>query len=382
MSSTDSQPTNSSGSSNSFSPISTSTEHRGSASHWDDSPEQTYTRTPTQTSTYSWWDPRRFYIDPSKEEAEIELNYIRTDHNRDQERNSTRGEEEEDEEERTEFRQVVEGHSTLVKLCGWVPCLTELKNRDLRQMLVRLITLSIMLLSGLWFMSATVIFAGMRAPTNVPDLPDLGFAVLPALDEEDLDIPNNLLIITGLFSVARFALHRRGFTILRRVAVLWLVLIMGRCTTLVATSYPDPSQSCKTYKSPDTILSFIIETVYRPEFITCGDLMYSGHTVYFSLMCLSWSYYRKYDFERLVWIPTTICILSLVATRLHYLNDVLIAFYFSVMTWYMYHIIATDSHTRKHSRLVSWLEKDIIIWEEQNPHEVQKDSLFCCFPAR
>jgi len=257
----------------------------------------------------------------------------------------------------------------------YVPFLNEIRFGYTRILVSRMGILLVMLTSSLWLMSATVVYAGIRAPDNVPDLPDLGFQLLPSLYEKD-SIGNSLLGITGAFTFLRCMFHRRGITMIRRFLFLWMVLIIGRCTTLVATSYPDPSRACRTYKAPVTIVSFLLESVYRPEFITCGDLMYSGHTVYFTLMGLLWSYYAVYSFEKLVWIPIGLSLLILVATRLHYLNDVLIAFYLTILCWYLYHIVATENTLRKHSRLISWLEEDIIMWEEQNPQE-QKNSYRC-----
>jgi len=231
-----------------------------------------------------------------------------------------------------------------------------------------------MLLFSLWLMSATVVYAGIRAPDNVPDLPDLGFDFLPSLYDKD-SIGNNLLVITGIFTLCRCILHRKGLTMMRRFSFLWMILIIGRCTTLVATSYPDPSRSCRSYKAPSTMTSFLIESVYRPEFLTCGDLMYSGHTVYFTLMGLLWSYYSIYNFEKLVWIPIGLSLLILVATRVHYLNDVIIAFYLTNLVWYLYHVVATEPSLRKHSKLISWLERDIITWEDQHPIEAAHESL-------
>jgi len=143
-------------------------------------------------------------------------------------------------------------------------------------------------------------------------------------------------------------------------------LIIGRCTTLIGTNYPDPSRVCRTYKAPDNLYEFFLETIYRPHFVTCGDLMYSGHTVFFTLMGLLWSYYSVNSLEKFVWIPVSFCLLTLVATRVHYLNDVLIAFYLTMLVWYLYHLVATEPSLRKYSKLICWLEKDIILHENDD----------------
>eukprot|EP01103_Thecamoeba_quadrilineata_P018735 TRINITY_DN7319_c0_g1_i1.p1 TRINITY_DN7319_c0_g1~~TRINITY_DN7319_c0_g1_i1.p1 ORF type:complete len:294 (+),score=24.12 TRINITY_DN7319_c0_g1_i1:125-1006(+) len=253
--------------------------------------------------------------------------------------------------------------TALKKLKRTLPCLNEIHERHQTILLERLIFLSVLLLSSLWLMSAVVVYAGMRAP-SLPDLPDFGFDILPSFVESDT-ASNKLLAITGLLTFLRCLFHPKGILMFRRFAFLWTILIIGRCTTLISTSYPDPSRSCRTYKSPDTLMAFVVETVYRPEFITCGDLMYSGHTVYFTLLGLSWSHYAIYSFEKLVWIPLGLSILGLVATRVHYLNDVLIAFYLTILVWYLYHTVASEPSLRKRYSLISWLERDIILMDEE-----------------
>jgi hypothetical protein len=118
----------------------------------------------------------------------------------------------------------------------------------------------------------------------------------------------------------------------------------------------------------------MVETVYRPEFVTCGDLMYSGHTVYFTLMGLLWSHYGVYIYEKFMWIPIATSILSLVATRVHYLNDVLIGFYLTILVWYLYHFVATTPSLRKRYRFIAWLERDLILQEEEEFEEMKLET--------
>jgi len=263
-------------------------------------------------------------------------------------------------------------YQRLERLKKYIPCLHEIRQGYIKMFLVRVAVIGFCLLLSLWIMSIVAILAGIRTPIAFPDLPDIGFQVLPSLYEKD-SIANNLLAVTGSVTVLRCVFHKRGLTMLRRFCILWTILIIGRSTTLLATSYPDPSRACRTYKPPATVSAFLIESVYRPEFITCGDLMYSGHTVYFTLLGLVWSYYSVYRFEKLVWIPIGISSLILVATRLHYLNDVIIAFYLTMFTWFLYHSVATEPSLRKQCRPIYWLEKDIIEWEESHPLESSRE---------
>jgi len=268
---------------------------------------------------------------------------------------------------------------TIKWLKMYIPCLSGIHYGYFTILFSRAVFLILIICASLWIMSATVILAGMRAPTNVPDLPDLGFDLLPPLLEDDL-FGNALLPVVGVSTIVRAIFHKHGLTMARRLVFLWTILVLGRCTTLVATSYPDASFSCRNYTSPTTLEDFLIETVYRKHFLTCGDLMYSGHAVYFTLMGLSWSYYSVYMLEKLVWIPISFCLLILISTRVHYTTDVMVAFYLTMLSWYLYHLVATEPTIRKKSRLIYWLEKDIIMWEDNHAHPDVEAGKIAAYP--
>jgi len=217
-------------------------------------------------------------------------------------------------------------------------------------------------LFSLYIMSVTVVLAGMRYPRQSGELPDLGFAVLPALHQEQY--PNHILLICLLTSIARFLFHRKGITIIRRFMAIHGITALLRCVTLVATSYPDPSFVCQDYKPADNPTKFWKTTVVNNLSMTCGDLMPSGHTLFFIILALIWNKYCNTAEKCVFWVLSAAGCLSLIVTRLHYTNDVLIALYVAITTFYIYHVYATDPNHRSKSSIFSWVEADLHVEKE------------------
>lgn len=187
-------------------------------------------------------------------------------------------------------------------------------------------------LFSLLFMSMIVVVAGLRFPKNSTPLPDLGFEVLPATQSEHA--PNNILLICIISSVIRFLFHRKGLTIIRRFMAIHAITALLRCATLVTTSYPDPSQVCRNYQPADTPAVFLKSTmVNNLALVTCGDLMPSGHTLTFIILALMWHKYTNFVEKCIFWVVALAGCLSLIITRLHYTNDVLIAMYVALTTF-------------------------------------------------
>lgn len=217
-------------------------------------------------------------------------------------------------------------------------------------------------LFSLYIMSVTVVLAGMRYPRQGGELPDLGFDVLPAIHKEQY--PNHILTTCLLVSIVRFLFHRKGLTIIRRFMTIHAITALLRCVTLVSTSYPDPSFVCRDYQPVDNPTIFWKTTVVNNLSMTCGDLMPSGHTLFFIILGLTWQKYCNFAEKCVFWVISVAGCLSLIVTRLHYTNDVLIALYVAITVFYIYHIFATDPIYRAKSVIFSWLEADLTVEKE------------------
>lgn len=174
-----------------------------------------------------------------------------------------------------------------------------------------------------------------------------------------------------------------------------------RCATLVATSYPDPNMACRGYKPADTPSLFLKSVVNNTSLITCGDLLPSGHTLAFMVFALTWHKNTRYVEKCFFWVLALAGCLSLIITRLHYTNDILVGMYQAltvfcillhtlIITHYdsnnelyllsivfcvllhvmslwlltittdIYHIFATDPVYRRKSYILNWLEADLV----------------------
>lgn len=229
-------------------------------------------------------------------------------------------------------------------------------------------------LFSLYLMSVLVVTAGLRYPRGGDALPDIGFEILPAAHNEH--IPNNILLISILASLLRFLFHRKGLTIMRRFMAIHGITALLRCVTLVTTSYPDPSLVCRGYHSPDTPTLFWKSTLMSNLAMSCGDLMPSGHTLFFISLAMIWHYYTSFYEKCAFWVLALAGSLSLIITRLHYTNDVLIAIYVALTTFYIFHIYAIDPNYRDKNFVFSWLEADL---EEDNTAKqlVDRVNLVC-----
>jgi len=155
----------------------------------------------------------------------------------------------------------------------------------------------------------------------------------------------------GVVTFLRLFWERNWQLYIRRFLLIYAVLVNLRTITLLATFYPDPSALCKDAK---------IEQVYNPLHnsqvwslipFTCGDMMFSGHTSYFTLLSLLWwNYMNKPKILPILFIALASSnVFLLVAARVHYTNDVLIALFLSLGCWHLYH----------HNKW-EWLERDAI----------------------
>jgi len=222
----------------------------------------------------------------------------------------------------------------------------------------------------LYIMSVMAVVSGMRYPKHLPDLPDLGFELLPIMDQQQTTIPNTLLLLALVGTGVRALFHDKGATIIRRFLIIHGTTALLRCICLAGTSYPDPNRLCVNYHPPSTTALFWQETVVHRGFLTCGDLMFSGHTLVYVLIALVWHKYFTRPEKIIVWILMIFACFSLVATRMHYTDDVLIALYIAVTSFYLYHHLS-EPHMRKKNSIMAWLENDYV----EEAAKIEKEDL-------
>ncbi|KAF4709367.1 hypothetical protein FOZ62_029590, partial [Perkinsus olseni] len=121
-------------------------------------------------------------------------------------------------------------------------------------------------------------------------LPDLGFYLFPRIEILHLaDYWNVSMAVGTMVPVVLFHPERRK-VILRFLAIQGSVFLL-RSATIIVTLLPQPYPLCVNGSSPDENVFIEAVKIVLGIRITCGDLLFSGHTANLTLMALIWSEY-------------------------------------------------------------------------------------------
>jgi hypothetical protein len=160
---------------------------------------------------------------------------------------------------------------------------------------------------------------------NDPPLFDRGHQLFPVINQA---YANYLLIALISYFVLRWGVQYP------RVAInyLWMIsfLFVGRVILLTVTQLPPPIDGCSTVKKGDPLHFHVLKKTWTE----CMDLMYSGHSIHAVLIFMFVLYLSPYTIEKIgIFILTIVELCFIVAGRLHYTSDVLIATLVSVLTF-------------------------------------------------
>ena len=99
------------------------------------------------------------------------------------------------------------------------------------------------------------------------------------------------------------------------------------------------------YGCPSSLLAAVKMTMARFPFWSCGDLVFSGHTVELVVSACIWSSYCKSRVLRFSAICTALLgTTALVGCRYHYSIDVFLAFLLSYLVWSAYPYLLNFNH--------------------------------------
>lgn len=217
------------------------------------------------------------------------------------------------------------------------------------------------LLAMAYFFLVTLItaFVMVFVHDRVPDM-----ATYPPLPDIFLD---NVPLIPWAFQMCEFCgcilfsiwflilvFHRHRFILLRRMFSLFGSVFLLRCVTMLITSLSVPGKHLECKARPYGTWS---ERVHQAYLIwsgggmslqgvrTCGDYMFSGHTVVLTLLNF---FITEYTPPSMHFVHTTSWVLNLfgiffiLAGHEHYSIDVFIAFYISTRLFLYYHTLANN----------------------------------------
>lgn len=210
-----------------------------------------------------------------------------------------------------------------------------------------------------------------RNPKVTP-LPDLIHDLVPPLTDTKVPYMGGLTlnafpemiigVIVGITVIFIAASKHRSF-ILRRVFVIYASLMALRCVCILITSLPDPHPACQV-ATPGTheiaaldlrelVVRALVLFVPVGDHFTCGDMVFSGHTMLLMICGMVWHTYYKMvpgvfviNWVKIaIWSLIFLGLFLIVATRLHYTLDVFLAIFLTLTTWGAYHRIAHDVAT-------------------------------------
>ncbi|EDV97055.1 sphingomyelin synthase-related 1 [Drosophila grimshawi] len=216
-----------------------------------------------------------------------------------------------------------------------------------------------------WITSFVMVIVHERVPDmkRYPPLPDIFLDNVP-----HIPWAFNMCEITGslLFSVWFFVLifHKYRMVLLRRFFALAGTVFLLRCVTMLITSLSVPgthlqcNQKDFAIDDPNVdVFGALVIRMTRAYRIwsglgmsiqgvrTCGDYMFSGHTVALTLLNFFITEYTPrnlYFLHTLTWLLNMFGIFFILAAHEHYSIDVFVAFYITSRLFLYYHTLANN----------------------------------------
>lgn len=245
-----------------------------------------------------------------------------------------------------------------------------------------------------------------RVPLDVAPLPDLSFSILPehhwVIDLVDY-IMNTLFFSSILIAMCKS--NRQ--IILRRLFVIVGIIYLYRFVCVLSTVLPLPSPNFHCAPLPPGMANFTIsdtsryydyakvifdrlthmklgssETIYS---VYCGDSVFSGHCCTMIMAYMIYNEYiipktRKYYWiilDTMIFIAVLIGVMCILISRLHYLLDVILAYFVTTRIFWIYHAFVNNhefaiQRTNYKARVWWW---PIFIYIEQIDDIIIEDNI-------
>lgn len=190
----------------------------------------------------------------------------------------------------------------------------------------------------------------MHQPQEQP-LHDIGFIYLPELGKQNAWVSETifwcLFIPFILWSFSPFVTARKRFYTAVTYARLLMVLVvcqMLRIISFTVTQLPAPNYHCRLGR--DTAVrewplhwwQHLIVDIGRQATHGCGDLIFSSHTTFVLVGCLTFTEYGSLLFMKIVgWLGVAAMSFCIVMSRKHYSVDVIVAWYTVPLVFYAMH---------------------------------------------
>jgi hypothetical protein len=190
-------------------------------------------------------------------------------------------------------------------------------------------------------------------PDSLPDYPaacqtldDLGFSVIPQITAGWSVLADVMVLVTiALFLLITPFLLETPQLVVRRWFLLLGSLYLFRGLTVILTRYPRLPYALDKYQPGNPIVGALSIMIGAKS--TATDIMFSGHTVNFTLAASFVSRYTWYGmFSFVFWVYNVLGMLALIATREHYTSDVAVAFIITKLAFWAYHLFFDSLYKR------------------------------------
>ncbi|XP_004077460.1 sphingomyelin synthase-related protein 1 [Oryzias latipes] len=212
------------------------------------------------------------------------------------------------------------------------------------------------------FTSFVMVIVHERVPDmrTYPPLPDIFLDSVPRIPWAFAMAEACGLVLCYMFLLI-LLLHKHRSILFRRLCSLMGTVFLLRCCTMFATSLSVPGQhlKCASQTYGDTwgkiqralaIWSGFGMTLTGVQ--TCGDYMFSGHTVVITMLNFFVTEYTPRNWNlihTISWVLNLFGIFFILAAHEHYSIDVFIAFYITTRLFLYYHTLA-NTRAYQHSR--------------------------------
>ncbi|CAF2919136.1 unnamed protein product [Rotaria sp. Silwood2] len=224
------------------------------------------------------------------------------------------------------------------------------------------------LVSGIWT-SFIMVVVHNRVPNvqKYPPLPDLFLDNIPHISWA-YAVSEYIIVVMSFIFLLILMFHKYWNIILRRFFALCGTIYFLRSITMLVTSLSVPGHhlDCTPlkYGMSGEILSrciqiFLFQGLSNQRVRSCGDYMFSGHTVILTLLNHCITEYTTSDFyviHLLSWFCNIFGMILILAAHEHYSIDVFIAFFLTSRLFLYYHSLANNAvlHSKSDNRLSIW----------------------------
>jgi len=206
--------------------------------------------------------------------------------------------------------------------------------------------------SFLTAVTMTIVHDRVPDTATYPPLPDIMLDNIPLIHFA-FELAEIIILSLGLIFLILLCFHRHRIILLRRFFAITATVFLLRCVTMFVTSLSVPGVHLKCDARVGSSMEEKLAEAWRimsglalsiNGLRTCGDYMFSGHTIVMTLLNYFINEYSPSNYEGLrivTWVLNFFGMFFVLAAHEHYTIDVVVAFYISSRLFTHYHDLAS-----------------------------------------